>query len=296
MIQSMTGFGRVQHHSEEAYIQVEIRTLNSKQSDTYLKIPSIFYHKEIELKKLLSNALHRGKITLSLEYTPKNAQDAALQINHDLAKAYYQQLKELSTALSAQGNDAELFSLALNMPDIMVKPSDSEVAEKRYQTLLPLLNDAIQACIAFRRQEGEAMQQDLFKRIAQIEQALNKIDEQDPQRIARLKERLHAQIAEWENNEAFDKNRFEQELIYYIEKLDISEEKVRLRNHLAYFSKTLHAENTPQLGKKLGFISQEIGREINTIGSKANDASIQHLVVTMKEELEKIKELVLNVL
>lgn len=295
MLQSMTGFGRAQASSEKADVQVEIKTLNSKQTDTYLKIPSSFYEKEIELKKLLTNALQRGKITLVIDYNNKNTEENAVQINQELVTAYYQQLQSIATTVADKGN-SDLLRIAMSLPDVLSKKDSHETIEERYSILLPVIKEALNACKTFRLQEGEALKKDLVTRLKNIEDCLTQVESHDPERVKKMEEKLKSQITEWKNNEAFDQNRFEQELIYYIEKLDITEEKVRLKNHLHYFTETLNKESSEQIGKKLGFISQEIGREINTIGSKANDAQIQRLVVNMKEELEKIKEQVLNVL
>lgn len=295
MLQSMTGFGRAQSSSEKADVQVEVKTLNSKQTDTYLKIPSAFYEKEIDIKKLLSNELQRGKITLIVDFNNKNVDENAATINQDLVANYYNQLKSIANKVGEQ-NNSELFKIAMNMPEVMIKKDAHETIDERFSILLPVLKNAIEACKTFRLQEGEALKKDLQKRLNNISGFLSQIEIHDPERVKKMEEKLKNQIAEWKNNEAFDSNRFEQELIYYIEKLDITEEKVRLKNHLKYFEENLNLNSASQIGKKLGFISQEIGREINTIGSKANDAQVQRLVVNMKEELEKIKEQVLNVL
>ncbi len=295
MLQSMTGFGRAQLSSEKADIQVEVKTLNSKQTDTYLKTPSTFYEKEIEIKKLLITELQRGKITLIVDYNNKNSEENSIKINQELVVNYFNQLKGIAEKVGEE-NTSDLFRIAMNMPDVFVKKDAHEGIEERFAVLLPILQEALAACKTFRLQEGEALQKDLQMRLKNIEESLAQIEVHDPERIKKTEERLKNQIAEWKNNEAFDENRFEQELIYYIEKLDITEEKVRLKNHLKYFEETLNTTKEVQIGKKLGFISQEIGREVNTIGSKANDAQVQRLVVNMKEELEKIKEQVLNVL
>ncbi len=294
MLYSMTGFGRAVLHTEQADIQVEIRTLNAKQTDTYLKMPSMFLSKEIELKQLLAQGLQRGKINLLIDYQSKQTEEGIAQLNEPLLRAYYQQLHAFAESLALPTDD--LLRHVLTMPDAFTKPDTSKLIEQRYAQLLPVLHEALAQCNAFRRQEGEALEKDLKERITAISELVAQVEACEAARTERRRDRLRNQVAEWENSEAFDRNRFEQELLYYLEKFDIAEEKVRLRTHLAYFSETLAQAEADQAGRKLSFIAQEIGREINTIGSKANDAAMQRVVVNMKEELEKIKEQLFNVL
>ena len=215
-----------------------------------------------------------------------------MKVNQTVVANYYQELKQ--TADQLQAPDADIFRIVMMMPEVYHNVSDTEAIEEDWETVREAIQMAVNACNAFRTQEGAALETELKQYIGNISDALEKVNGRDPERVRRIKEKLTQQVQDFVESEQFDENRFEQELIYYIEKLDISEEKVRLRNHLDFFIETL--ELPASSGKKLGFIGQEIGREINTIGSKANDAEIQRLVVGMKEELEKVKEQVLNIL
>lgn len=287
----MTGFGAVDIENESASIHVEIKTLNSKYSDANLKLPNLFSSKDIEARNMLTNGLGRGKVNMLVTYNSKGAANK-LKVNQEVVSNYYQELK--STADQLGTSDADIFRMVMLMPDVYHNEIASDAVEEGWVGVKEAIAKAIDACNEFRRQEGAALEKELRGYIGNIQESLRKVEERDPERVKRIKEKLHQQVQDFVESDHFDSNRFEQELIYYIEKLDISEEKVRLKNHLSFFSETLDSANSN--GKKLGFIGQEIGREINTIGSKANDAEIQRLVVGMKEELEKIKEQVLNVL
>jgi len=293
MIKSMTGFGRKTLETDELSVQIEMKTLNSKFLDTHIKIPSVFSEKELDIKKVIGQKMERGKVLLTLEYIPKNAEHGLVNVNGDLVKSYYKSLKAIAEDLGEEKN-SDLLRVAMTMPDVLTKKLDEQTLEKDWNVIEGVLLKTIDACNAYRENEGAVLGQDLEERLKKIETCLEKVEERDPERIVKIREKLTTQVNDFVNSDNFDPNRFEQELIYYIEKLDISEEKVRLKNHLKYFLETLNLPKSS--GKKLNFISQEIGREINTIGSKANDAEIQRLVVNMKEELEKIKEQVLNII
>ncbi|NME66668.1 YicC/YloC family endoribonuclease [Flammeovirga aprica] len=292
MIQSMTGFGQVAIENEQFSASIEIKTLNSKNADCNIKMSSTFSDKEIELRNLLSSKLQRGKILLILNYVSKRSESLTASLNTEVIKSYYNSLKSISEDLDTDSNN--LLEIVMNMPEVFSKENQEDITKEDWPVIQEGILEAINKTIEFRTVEGAALEKALRGAIVNITDYLEKVIELDPQRIERLKERLRNQIAEFENNENFDANRFEQELIFYIEKLDINEEKVRLSQHLKYFIQTL--EQPKSNGKKLGFISQEIGREINTIGSKANDVDIQKIVVNMKDELEKIKEQNLNIL
>lgn len=287
MIHSMTGFGQVSEVFEGKKITVEIRTLNSKNLDVYLRIPSILKEKELDIRKMVSNDLKRGKIEVCITLSDENA--APQTINESVFRAYLKQLKNLSNETGEQVND--YFSLIVRMPEIFVATEDS-VEDATWKVLKSSIQKTIDQVNEFRVQEGRSLENDFKDRILSIENYLSSIPQYEQERIDRLKERIVNNVKEI--GQDIDENRLEQELVVYVEKLDISEEKVRLSNHLKYFDETMQLEE-PQ-GKKLGFISQEMGREINTLGSKANHAEMQKLVVGMKDDLEKIKEQVLNTL
>lgn len=294
MLKSMTGFGSVILDNEEFSLSIEVKTLNSKYSDVNLKLPRAFSaEQEIELRNLATQQLERGKISIVIDFQNKEQEKPSLQVNEALFQEYYQTLQRLANEVQAPPSD--LFRLALQMPDVMINSLQTDsLNASQWQMILQYFQETIQKCQAFQEQEGEKLNQNFLNYINKIESLLKKVIEKDPERIEVIKERIQLKIREMENNDKFDPNRFEQEIIYYLEKLDITEEKVRLQNHLDYFRETLNKGNVS--GKKLNFIGQEIGREINTIGSKAQDATIQRQVVEMKEELEKIKEQVLNVM
>ncbi len=294
MVKSMTGYGKASLETDGLSIQAEIKTLNSKTFDAYIKINSNgFSEKEIELKNLLAKHLERGKVSLQVVCQSNVEAENPLQVNMPLAKAYHSALKAAATALG-ETSSPEIFRMVMQMPDVYSRLNNADNLERDWQQILETVEKAVLACDSFRIQEGESAAKAIAGSIAEISAGLSKIEVLEPERTKKYRERIRQQVAALVSDEGFDANRFEQELIYYAEKIDISEEKVRLKNHLQYFSKVLAGAESN--GKKLGFLSQEIGREINTIGSKANDAAIQQLVVGMKEELEKIKEQVLNVL
>lgn len=286
MTYSMTGFGRVEFTVEGRQVSIEIKCLNSKQQDVTVRVPGKLKSKELVIRNLLIEQLHRGKIELYLNY--EQSASAGSKINPEAFKAYLDQLKEITGEESSE----EMKAAVLKLPEVL--SSEKEVLDEGEWTLIEeKLHECIEAVSAFRAAEGDNLKKDLLHRASSIADKLELIKEKDVERRARIKERLKSSISELEES-LVDKNRFEQELIFYLEKLDITEEKVRLKSHLDFFDENLNAEGSK--GKKLGFISQEIGREINTIGSKANDSEMQKTVVEMKDELEKIKEQLLNIL
>jgi uncharacterized protein (TIGR00255 family) len=289
MLKSMTGFGKATKEFENKMVSVEIRSLNSKNLDLNLRLSSTYRDKEHELKSELNKLLERGKVDLSVYIESKTA-ETPVEINIPLAKSYHAKLKELAKELNEPENN--LFSHVLKMPDVL-KSERKEPNEEDWKDVYSVILEATKALIAFRSDEGKSIEKDFMDRIGIISSSLESIKKHDASRIQNIKDRIHKNLEEVVGSEKVDKNRFEQELIYYIEKLDINEEKVRLQTHLDYFIKTM---KEPAGGRKLNFIGQEIGREINTIGSKANDAEMQKLVVLMKDELEKIKEQTNNVL
>jgi uncharacterized protein (TIGR00255 family) len=286
-MKSMTGFGKAVTDFNGKKINIEIRSVNSKQLDLNLRMASLYRDKEQEIRSELSKNLERGKIDVSIYYDV-NTEASANIINTALAKVYHAELKKIASELGENNN--ELMPLVLKMPDIF-KGEKLELNTEEYNTLTTLLKEAIDSFNKFRNDEGLTLKKEFTQRINAINQLLSDVITLDSKRIPNVRERLRKNIDELKST--IDENRFEQELIYYIEKLDIAEEKLRLKTHLDYFTQTMEEAAS---GRKLGFISQEIGREINTIGSKANDAGIQKLVVQMKDELEKIKEQLLNVL
>ena len=285
MIQSMTGFGKHVVQLPTKKITVEIKSLNSKSIDLNARMPSAYREKELELRKLIANALQRGKVDFNL-YVEITGDEASGQVNESVVKQYMKQLKSI-----ADGEDIQLLEMALRLPDAMRTDRD-DIDEEEYTAILKALDGALEEINIFRSEEGNVLEKDFLERIEVLKELLDKVMEMDPERQSNIRERLEKAVQDIKVE--LDENRFEQELIYYLEKYDITEEKVRLANHLDYFEKTLKSNDSN--GKKLGFISQEIGREINTIGSKANYAPMQQLVVQMKDELEKIKEQMLNVL
>lgn len=285
MIQSMTGFGKHVVQLPNKKITVEIKSLNSKSIDLNARMPSSYREKELELRKLVANSLQRGKVDFSL-YVELTGDETTSQVNEVAVKQYMEQLKKIAT-----GDDLRLLEMALRFPDAM-KTAKEDIDEAEYEAIKQALKGALVEINEFRSEEGSVLEKDFLDRIASLNQLLEEVIKIDPERQATIRERLEKAVQDLKAD--VDANRFEQELIYYLEKYDITEEKVRLANHLDYFAKTLHSDDSN--GKKLGFISQEIGREINTIGSKANFAPMQQIVVQMKDELEKIKEQMLNVL
>ncbi len=289
MIRSMTGFGKATLELEDKTINVEIRSLNSKGADISLRLSSGLRNYELELRNDISKQLERGKIDLSIYIESKKA-ETPVEINIYLAKAYHDQLRNLALELNEPIGDA--LSQVLKFPDVL-KSERKETDENEWKQIKQCVNEAIVQLNKFRDMEGLSLQKDFEERLNKIGTCLEEIKTLDLIRINAIKDRIRGNIEDVLGKGKIDENRFEQELIYYVEKLDINEEKVRLKTHLDYFIETCK-EAAP--GRKLNFISQEIGREINTIGSKANDAQMQKLVVIMKDELEKIKEQANNVL
>ncbi len=293
MLLSMTGFGSASLENDKIAVTAEVKTLNSKFGDIYCRIPKTYSEKEVELRNILSKELERGKMELVLTVVPKDETAAGTAINRPLVKAYFRDLMQTATELGFDASPTEVLRMASMMPNAYMSSalSDDE-AKSEWALIVQTVHNAIKKCNEFRAQEGKITQEKFAEYIANIDTYLQQVAEQDPKRLPVIRERIEKAVAEWLQNENFDKNRFEQELIYYVEKFDISEEKVRLANHLTYFIEEM---KTASNGKRLNFIAQEIGREINTIGSKANDAIIQRLVVQMKDELEKIKEQTMNI-
>ncbi|MGB7786232.1 MAG: YicC/YloC family endoribonuclease [Salinimicrobium sp.] len=285
MIQSMTGFGKSVLQLPSKKITVEIKSLNSKNLDLNARIPSQYREKELLLRNKISRELTRGKVDFSV-YVEVTGEETTASVNPAVVKKYMAQLKEI-----VSGDETELLKMAVRMPDAL-KTERDEVDEEEFKAIEEAVEEALREINDFRSSEGKALEEELEQRAKNIQQLLEQVIAMDPERIAGVRERLTKGIADLKEN--VDENRFEQELVYYIEKFDITEEKVRLDNHMKYFLKTLNSSDSN--GKKLAFISQEMGREINTIGSKSNYAPMQQLVVQMKDELEKIKEQLLNVL
>jgi len=285
MILSMTGYGKTEIQLPTKKVTIEVKSLNSKNIDMNVRMPSYYKEKELNIRKKISKRLVRGKVDFSI-YVETIGENMSSQINQDTIKSYMSQLKEISNV-----SDTESLQMAIRLPEVIQSKRES-LNEGEWKLIDNAIDETLDKIVLYRADEGEVLKQDFVKRINFIENYLEEVIKSDPQRIENIKTKLQKAIVELEVK--VDANRFEQELIYYLEKLDITEEKVRLKNHLEYFSKELNGETSN--GKKLGFITQEIGREINTIGSKANFAEMQQVVVQMKDELEKIKEQNLNVL
>lgn len=287
----MTGYGIATKDCGTNKYTVEIKSLNSKFLELALKLPKAFSEKEIILRNDCSKFIERGKVNISINIEHQESDKKSATVDAELLKNYYNQLKEISSNLGESPEN--LFQLALNFPEV-IKYEEESINEDEWQALYATFQDALAAFQKFRQDEGNTLMKDLTMRIDNIMESLAKVVEMEPRRVPIIRERLLGCLNEYVGKENVDINRLEQELIYYIDKLDITEEKIRLKSHCDYFTKTIHSADAN--GKKLGFLSQEIGREINTMGSKANDAEIQQTVVKMKEELEKIKEQLLNVL
>ncbi|WP_417874716.1 YicC/YloC family endoribonuclease [Xanthomarina gelatinilytica] len=285
MIHSMTGYGKSVLQLPNKKITIEIKSLNSKNLDLNARMPSIYREKELSLRKLIANTLERGKIDFSI-YVEITGEETTTQVNKTVIKQYIKQLKDI-----VDGDETELLKMAVRFPDALNTERD-DIDEDEWQAILNEINVALNNIDIYRLDEGKALEADFKIRLKNIETLLEQVIAMDPERIEGVRERLRKGVEELK--EKVDENRFEQELVFYIEKFDITEEKVRLKNHLDYFNAALSSDDSN--GKKLGFIGQEIGREINTIGSKSNYAPMQKLVVQMKDELEKIKEQLLNVL
>ena len=288
----MTGYGLTHFEDDEKSITVEIKSLNSKFTDLSVRLPRTLYNKEMEVRNLVSGLLERGKIAVTVDYARKSGTDTLMKVNEELFEKYYSELRALATKVNSP--TSEIFRIALEMPEVMVPLEIEEEKEKAWNEIRKLIVGAAENCNEFRGREGADLSRKLVIYIRQIRESLKEIEKLDPERIKKIKSRIKGNLSEFPWKENLDENRLEQELVYYIEKIDISEEKVRLNTHLDHFTEILNDERSN--GKKLNFISQEIGREINTIGSKAGDAAIQRQVINMKEALEKIKEQVLNIL
>ncbi|WP_035663532.1 YicC/YloC family endoribonuclease [Flavobacterium sp. ACAM 123] len=286
MIQSMTGFGKATIQLPTKKITVEVKSLNSKGLDLNVRMPSLYREMELGLRTQIASTLERGKVDFSI-FIESTAEQTSTRVNVPIVKAYMDQLKEICN----EGYETELMKMAIRMPDAL-KIERDEIDENDWIQIQTVIEEALQNILTFRKDEGLSLEKEFQLRIGNIRQYMTDTLALDSERVKAIKDRLQTAIGELKVN--VDENRFEQELIYYLEKLDITEEKVRLTNHLDYFLETLNGAVAN--GRKLGFITQEMGREINTMGSKSNHAQMQKLVVQMKDELEKIKEQVLNVL
>ncbi|MBQ7698655.1 MAG: YicC family protein [Paludibacteraceae bacterium] len=303
MICSMTGYGRAEYTFADHKTLLEIRSLNSKQLDLTLKLTPFFRLREQDIRLLLAAMLFRGKVDVSLTTIPLDSQTpqdrpaaSFAAINKEAFRFYYNQLRDLQTQLGAP--QEPLFTAVLRLPDVMQTVAEASINDDEWRLLQDALGQAIQAFNAFRNQEGKALQTMFTDKLDGIESLLSQVEPLEKERIDKIRQRLIGQLDQLaeQTRQSVDQNRLEAELIYYLEKLDITEEKVRLRNHIRYFRETMDTAQSDGVGKKLGFIAQEMGREINTLGSKANHSEMQIIVVKMKDLLEQIKEQVLNVL
>ena len=290
MIQSMTGYGKATAELSDKKINVEIKSLNSKAMDLSTRIAPLYREKEIEIRNEIAKALERGKVDFSLWIDKKDACELITPINQDVVVAYYERIRTISETTGIPAPE-DWFSTLLRMPDVMTKNDIQELSEEEWKAVHATVLQAIQNLVEFRIQEGAALEKKFREKISNIAKLLTSVDPYEKERVEKIKERI-TDALEKTISVDYDKNRLEQELIYYIEKLDINEEKQRLSNHLKYFINTM--EDGSGQGKKLGFIAQEMGREINTLGSKSNHAEMQKIVVQMKDELEQIKEQVLD--
>ena len=290
MLHSMTGYGKASASFEDKKISVEIRSLNSKSMDLYTRIASPYREKELEIRQYVTNALDRGKVELNIQIESIGV-SKSVEINKVLAQEYYQDLKETNALIGESSSD--YLSMVLRLPEIYTQTKDTTVSEEEFVFVHTIVAEACLNLNTFRRQEGQALENEFTERIEEIRSLLKQVDSYESVRIDIIKERMRKGLEEAGSVVGFDENRFQQELIFYIEKLDVSEEKMRLANHLDYFLETMVL---PAAGKKLGFITQELGREINTLGSKSYHVELQKIVVDMKDALEKIKEQVLNTL
>ena len=290
MLYSMTGYGKSTAELPNKKISIEIRSLNSKQFDLFTRIPLIYKEKEMALRNELSRQLERGKIDFSMN-VEIISKDVSSKIDHDVVSQYQKEIKNLAVELGVP-EPQDWFSILMRLPDVM-KQDTEELSETEWEIIQKAIDEAVQGVVNFRQQEGAMLDRVLREKIRNIRNLLDAVDPFEAERVEKVKSRLIDSLTSLEGVE-YDKNRFEQELIYYIEKLDVNEEKTRLAHHLDYFEETMNDRQSQ--GKKLGFIAQEIGREINTLGSKSNQSEMQRIVVRMKDELEQIKEQVLNVL
>ena len=292
MIQSMTGYGKAVVTFKEKKINVEIKSLNSKALDLSTRIAPLYREKEMEIRQTVAKSLERGKVDFAI-WIEKDAIVDAAPINTALVENYYKQIKAIS-AQTGIPEPTDWYATLLSLPDVTTKTDTEELTDEEWTVASQVIGQAIDALVAFRKQEGAALQQKFNEKVDNIEHLLSQIEPYEKSRIEKIRQNIIKGLEQIPSAD-YDKNRLEQELIYYIEKLDISEEKQRLTNHLKYFRETMNEEGHG-VGKKLGFIAQEMGREINTTGSKSNQAEMQNIVVKMKDELEQIKEQVLNAL
>jgi uncharacterized protein (TIGR00255 family) len=290
MLLSMTGFGAAEASTQSHHVKVEIRTLNSKFFDINLRLSRELSDKELDIRNLLNQYIKRGKVNFSIELHSNDVVEPTVKINDALFKSYYSKFMSLAEEVNA--NTEGVFKLALQSPDVITSDEKAEI--QYWEEIKAIIVKAMVRCNEFRAQEGAALQVKMTEYIEAIREGLKAVTAQDDERILNIRQRMAGHLEEIKERVQVDQNRFEQEIIYYLEKIDITEEKVRLGGHLDYFLEVM--KDPESQGKKLGFISQEIGREINTIGSKANDAIIQRAVVGMKDELEKIKEQSMNIL
>ncbi|MCB0570594.1 MAG: YicC family protein [Phaeodactylibacter sp.] len=285
----MTGYGRVAHAFGEKTINVELRSLNSKFTDIRLKIPQNYKEKESDLRRILAERVERGKIDFSLDITSHQGDDG-YALNEGLFRRYYLELSKLSKELSIPNGD--MLQALLRLPNVVSSAAET-IDESEWKAVLQAINEAIASFDKFRQAEGSAMETDMRLRVSNIMQSLSELNPHEEERVVRLRQRLHQNLEEYLGKEKVDENRFEQEILFYLEKIDITEEKVRLEQHCKYFIEEMDKKYAAK-GRKLSFITQEMGREINTMGAKAYSSEIQRLVVCMKDELEKIKEQVAN--
>lgn len=292
MVKSMTGFGKTTVEIKNKKIVIEIKSLNSKQLDLNLRMPALYKEKEMEIRSLVKEGLDRGKVDMAV-YFDSSESDRAVAINRAVVEQYFGQLTEIAAQLGVEPDKNALLQTIMRFPDTLQVQAE-QLDEEEWQALRAGITQALAEIDKFRIQEGRALIRDIAHRIDLIRELASQVPQFEGRRVEVVRQRLQERICEWTDVKCVDQNRLEQEIIYYLEKLDITEEKVRLANHCNYFMETVEQEEAP--GRKIGFIAQEIGREINTMGSKANDHDIQKLVVRMKDELEKIKEQSLNVL
>jgi uncharacterized protein (TIGR00255 family) len=291
MIKSMTGYGKAESELENKKVTIEIKTLNSKQLDINTRMPSVYMPKELEIRNMLSEKLERGKIELSI-HLEQTGDALSHSLNKPLAKKYFEEVQQLATEIG-QVDFVDYLPIILKMPDVL-KVDKEDFKEDEWLILKKQIHAAINRVDEFRLQEGALLQKDISKRVKKILDLLIEVEPFEKVRIDQIKSRIQKNLEGLQSDLNFDQNRFEQELIYYLEKIDITEEKVRLKQHGDYFLETINGDGS--LGKKLGFISQEIGREVNTLGSKANEVNMQKIVIQMKDELEKVKEQLFNIL
>ncbi len=293
MLMSMTGYGKAECQIQNKKYIVEIRSLNSKQMDINLRLAPLFREKELDIRTILTQQLERGKVDCSIMPDNNDTDTTAAYINVPLLDAYVKQLQDFATQHQL---DSDILAIAMRIPDVTRPNENSQLSDNDWLTLKDALQNAISQFNNFRRQEGQALQNMFTEKLNDISELLSQVEPLEKERISKIRTRLedNLRLLSQETQQATDRNRLEQEMIYYLEKLDITEEKVRLANHIRYFFQTMQEETG--VGKKLGFVAQEMGREINTLGSKSNNSEMQIIVVKMKDILEQIKEQILNVL